>query len=363
MSNRTVKPSELKTLLRACALIKRPVFVWGPPGVGKSDIVAAVGKELDRPVIDLRMALMEPTDLRGMPYFDANTGTMQWAPPGDLPREDDETRNAILFLDELNSAPPSVQAAAYQLVLNRRVGTYKLPDNVVIVAAGNRDTDKGVTYRMPPPLANRFLHLEVEPNFDDWQEWAIDAQVHADVIGFLTQNKHYLFRFDPKSPDRSFATPRSWTAAGSVLELSLSEKMLSTAVAGCVGDGMATEFMQHRRVAAKMPSVEDVLNGKVTKLAVNEISAQYSLLISCCYQLKAYSDMLADKSQTEINDDQYHEKADNFIRFTMDLLSAEMNILAIRTALKNFKIRWEIRKLKNFEEYSNKYRKYLIGNA
>ena len=103
----------------------------------------------------------------------------------------------VLFLDEMNSAAPSVQAAAYQLILNRRVGTYKLPDNVMIVAAGNREADKGVTYRMPAPLANRFIHLELAVDFGDWFQWAVDNNIHKDVVGYLTFAKKDLYDFDP----------------------------------------------------------------------------------------------------------------------------------------------------------------------
>ena len=103
----------------------------------------------------------------------------------------------------MNSAAPSVQAAAYQLILNRKVGQYKLPDNVLICAAGNREADKGVVYRMPAPLANRFIHLEMKPEFDDWFEWAVENNIHKDVVGYLTFSKKDLYDFDPKSPSRS----------------------------------------------------------------------------------------------------------------------------------------------------------------
>ena len=167
---RTVSPQEAKTAITHCLTLKRPVMVWGAPGIGKSDIVKQIGTDAKREVIDIRLPLWEPTDIKGIPFFNSKSNTMEWAPPAELPS--DPKSKAILFLDELNSAPPSVQAAAYQLILNRRVGTYKLPEGVSIVAAGNRETDKGVTYRMPAPLANRFVHLEMRVDFDDWSMWA-----------------------------------------------------------------------------------------------------------------------------------------------------------------------------------------------
>ena len=148
-TNRTVTPNEAKRSIRKCVKIQRPIFMWGPPGIGKSDLVKQIGEEQGRDVIDVRLSLWEPTDIKGIPYYNSDQGTMTWAPPSELPTDEDST--AILFLDELNSAAPATQAAAYQLILNRRVGTYKLPKGVSIVAAGNRETDKGVTYRMPAP--------------------------------------------------------------------------------------------------------------------------------------------------------------------------------------------------------------------
>ena len=250
--------------------------MWGPPGIGKSDIVHQIGREEGREVIDVRLSLWEPTDIKGIPYYNSDLGTMTWAAPSELPSDPNST--AILFLDELNSAAPATQAAAYQLILNRRVGTYRLPDGVSIVAAGNRETDKGVTYRMPAPLANRFLHLELRTDFDDWLKWATLNQVHEQVVGYLGFAKQDLYDFDPKSTSRAFATPRSWSFVSELLEDdNLPESTLTDLIAGAVGEGLAVKFMAHRKVAQQMPLPEDVLSGKVTKCNIKEISAMYSL--------------------------------------------------------------------------------------
>ena len=174
ISSRQVGPKAAKRSLRRAFKANRPLFLWGPPGIGKSDIVKQMGEELDAHVIDIRLSLWEPTDIKGIPYFDSDSGKMAWAPPIELPDAEmgKKHKQIILFMDEMNSAAPAVQAAAYQLVLNRRVGTYKLPDNVLIVAAGNRESDKGVTYRMPAPLANRFIHLEMRVDHASWEIWA-----------------------------------------------------------------------------------------------------------------------------------------------------------------------------------------------
>ena len=195
ISVRQVGPKAAKRSIRKAIQTRRPVFLWGPPGIGKSDIVKQIGQDAGRDVIDVRLALWEPTDIKGIPYYNAEKGTMVWAPPSELPMDPEST--AIIFLDELNSAPPAVQAAAYQLILNRRVGTYSLPKGVDIVAAGNREGDRGVTYRMPAPLANRFIHLEAKVDFDDFQEWAVMNNVHPEVVGYVGFAKQDLYDFDP----------------------------------------------------------------------------------------------------------------------------------------------------------------------
>jgi len=165
-TTRTVTANRASKAIAMAFKSKRPVMLWGPPGIGKSEMVASLGESIGREVIDVRLALWDPTDLKGIPFYNPEKKTMDWAPPCELPS--DPNSRAILFFDELPSAVPAVQAAAYQLIHNRRGGTYVLPPNVDIVAAGNREGDRGVTYKMPKPLANRFLHLEMAVDFDSW---------------------------------------------------------------------------------------------------------------------------------------------------------------------------------------------------
>ena len=272
ISTRTVGPKAAKRAVQKAFKHNRPLFLWGPPGIGKSEIVHQIGKTIDAHVIDIRLSLWDPTDIKGIPYFDSTINKMVWAPPSELPDEQmaSQYKNVILFMDEMNSAAPAVQAAAYQLVLNRRVGTYKLPDNVLIVAAGNREADKGVTYRMPAPLANRFIHLEMKVDFDDWFEWATANRIHKDVAGFLQFSKKDLYDFDPKSNSRSFATPRSWTFISDLLsDDDGDENTLADLISGGVGEGLAIKFMAHRKVSGKLPNPSDILKGKVKNNQVN----------------------------------------------------------------------------------------------
>ena len=353
VATRTVTPNSAKASIKHAVTKQRPVFLWGPPGIGKSDIVAQISDSLPNShLIDVRLSLWEPTDVKGIPYFDSNTGTMVWAPPSELPSEEFAAQydNIVLFLDEMNSAAPAVQAAAYQLILNRRVGTYKLPDNVIIVAAGNRESDKGVTYRMPAPLANRFVHLELAVNFDDWFEWSVSNNIHKDVVGYLTFAKKDLYDFDPKSASRSFATPRSWSFVSELIEDDLDESTTTDLVAGTVGEGLAVKFMAHRKVASSMPNPTDILAGKVKELKTKEISAMYSLTVSLCYELKESSDK---------NDKKFDDKVNNFLRFAMDNFDTELVVMGIKLALTQYALPIDPDEVECFDEFHNRFGKYI----
>ena len=353
--SRTVRPSDVKAEVLACIKAKRPVMLWGPPGIGKSEIIEQIGKDTKRNVIDLRLLLLEPTDLRGIPYFNSKENKMDWAPPVDLPSDPKDT--SILFLDEINAAPQSVQAAAYQLILNRRIGTYILPEGVSIVAAGNRESDRGVTYRMPSPLANRMLHIEMAVNFEDWQDWATNNSIHPDVVGYLTFAKNDLYDFDPRSSSRAFATPRSWSFVSDMLESSdLQGSRLTDIITGAVGEGLAVKFNAHRDVAGKLPNPSDILSGKVKKLDTNEVSAMYSLITSLCYELKDE----CEKAQKNKKMSPWHSMADCFLQYMMDNFETEMVVLGARIALKNHQLPFSPKELKSFKEFYKRYGKLIV---
>ena len=343
-----------KSLLRAFK-VQRPLFLWGPPGIGKSELVEGITKDLGGLMIDLRLGQMEPTDIRGIPFYNKDIGKMDWAEPVELPDEATASQYpvVVLFLDELNSAAPSVQSAAYQLILNRRIGKYKLPDNVVMVAAGNRESDKGVTYRMPTPLANRFIHQEMKVDFASWQEWAVNNNINKDVVGYLSFAKQDLYDFDAKSASRAFATPRSWTFVSQLLDDEDDNDTITNLIAGTVGEGLAVKFMAHRKVASKMPNPTDILNGKVKDLNVKEVSAMYSLVISMCYELKA-------AVETKVEDKKFHEMSDNFFGYMMKNFETELVVMGARIALTTYNLPFQPSKLKNFDEFHQRYGKYIL---
>ena len=352
---RTVSPNGAKKSILRAFKKKRPLFMWGPPGIGKSDIVGQITKQLKNShLIDIRLSLWEPTDIKGIPYYAANDNVMAWAPPQELPTEKFAAQfdNIVLFLDEMNSAAPAVQAAAYQLILNRRVGQYKLPDNVLIVAAGNREADKGVTYRMPAPLANRFVHIELAVNFDDWFSWAVENKIHNDVVGYLTFAKKDLYDFDPKSPSRSFATPRSWSFVSELLDDDDDENTTTDLVSGSVGEGLAVKFMAHRKVASTMPNPTEILDGKVKEMKTKEISAMYSLTVSLCYELKEASDK---------NDKKFDDKVNNFLRFAMDNFETELVVMGIKLALTQYSLPIDPDEVECFDEFHERFGKYITA--
>jgi len=368
MDTLTVRPSTVQSIALRALKARRPLFIWGPPGIGKSELVQAIaasGELGSTYVIDLRLALLEPTDLRGYPFRNPDTNTMEWAPPGDLPTEEFASQydTIILFLDELNSAPPSVQAAAYQLVLNNRIGQYVLPKNVRIVAAGNRETDRGVTYRMPAPLANRFRHINMAVDFGDWQKWALMNEIHPDVIGYLSYAKQDLFDFDPKTSSQAFATPRSWSYVSEILfqpgfdNAEVFEQKAE--IAGAVGEGMSGKFVEHRRIASHLPKPEDILAGKVKKLdnkLNQEISAKYSLVVGLTYEINQLYKENGTKGP-------FKDSFNNAVRFAYDNFEAEMVILFFKTIMTDYGIKFNIRTDLDqdlYKVFSERYTKYLV---
>jgi len=356
VSEHTITSREARKSILKVFQVKRPLFLWGPPGIGKSELVESITRELGGIMYDCRLGQMEPTDIRGIPFYTKETGVMDWAPPVDLP--DAETASqypiVVLFMDEMNSAPASVQAAAYQLVLNRRVGKYVLPDNVVMVAAGNRESDKGVTYRMPTPLSNRFIHQELRVDFPSWLEWAVLNKEHKDVVGYLSFAKQDLYDFDSKSSSRAFATPRSWHFVSELLnDGELDDDTAANLIKGTVGEGLAVKFMAHRKIASRMPNPADILAGKVNTLDVKEVSAQYSLVISMCYELKAAVEAKVDTKK-------FHDMADNFLAYMMKNFETELTVMGARIALTTYNLPFLPTKLKNFDEFHSRFGKYIL---
>ncbi len=271
-----MKASNLKEIVTSLTKSQIPLFIWGSPGIGKSSIVRQVAKESDLEFIDLRLTLMDPTDLKGIPFFDNEKREAIWAKPNFLPSDLDS--KGILFLDEINSAPPSVQASAYQLILDRKVGDYTLPDGWSIVAAGNNESDRGVVYRMPSPLANRFVHIDMEVDFEDWKAWAYQKGIDKGLIGFLNYKQDRLFEFDQNDSQKAFATPRSWEYVDKITKSKIDKNLLFETIGGAVGKESATEYLSFLKVMDRLPNIEDIFDGK--RIDLYDESEIYFALIS-----------------------------------------------------------------------------------
>jgi hypothetical protein len=238
-------------------------MIWGPPGIGKSSIVAQTARAYDLELIDLRLSQLAPTDLRGLPV--AEEGRARWYPPEFLPR----SGRGILFLDELNLAPPTIQGIAQQLILDRRVGNYTVPDDWFIWAAGNRKEDRAAVFDMPAPLSNRFIHLSVEPNFESFKTYALEHGFHEHLLAFLSFRPELLHKLDPRQP--AWPSPRTWMMADALYKADL-------AIAPAVGEGVALEFETFMSLYERLPDVEAILQGNGARIAFpEEPSLRYAL--------------------------------------------------------------------------------------
>ncbi|WP_251198436.1 ATP-binding protein [Anaerotardibacter muris] len=260
------------------------VMLWGAPGVGKSQAIDQVARRIEKEtdkkacVTDVRLLLFNPIDLRGIPTANAEKTLAVWLRPQIFDMDPGEDVVNLLFLDEITAAPQSVQAAAYQITLDRVVGEHVLPDNCIVIAAGNRTTDKSVSFKMPKALANRLMHFQVEESFEAWRAWAVKAGINGKAIAFLSFRKDYLMLFDSGSSDVAFATPRSWEMVSKVLDQFDGDvDRAFNLVAGLVGVGVALEFRSWDSVYDSLPSIDEIFDGKNPDCPTNT-DALYALV-------------------------------------------------------------------------------------
>ena len=226
------------------------------------------------------MLLFNPIDLRGIPTSNADKTLAIWLKPQIFQMDSGDDIINILFLDEISAAPQSVQAAAYQITLDRVVGEHKLPDNCIVIAAGNRTTDKSVAFKMPKALANRLMHIEIEGSFNSWKQWAISSGVNDKVIGFLSFRQSYLMGFDSGSDDLAFPTPRAWEMVSNILNgIDDDIDNMFSLIAGIVGTGVAVEFRTWAKVYKNLPAIEDIFDGKMPAIP-QSTDAMYALTAS-----------------------------------------------------------------------------------
>ncbi len=249
-----MKPSQITTAIKTLLTVRQPLFLWGAPGVGKSQVVAQTAAALNLELIDIRALLLDPVDLRGLPRITENRS--EWCTPSFLPQKG----CGILFLDELNAAPPLVQASCYQLVLDRRLGEYHLPDGWTIIAAGNRESDRSVTHRMPSALANRFVHIDFEADLEEWLLWAKESGIAEEIRAFLRFRPSLLHNFQPESAEKAFATPRSWEFASKIMQSDIDDELRYQLLEGTVGLAATRELEGFIRIWQQLPTAEEVLD-------------------------------------------------------------------------------------------------------
>jgi hypothetical protein len=265
-----MKANAISSALKTLIVTRQPAFIWGAPGCGKSAVVRQLAESLKVRLQDVRALLLDPVDLRGLPFLGSD-GRSKWATPEFLP----QNGTGILFLDELNAAPAMVQASCYQLVLDRKLGEYTLPDGWAIIAAGNRDSDRAVTTRMPTPLRNRFVHLEFEVDVQEWSEWAIQAGIRPEVIAFLRFRPQLLSSFDKDA--LAFASPRSWEFVSQILKSAPDQGIEHELISGAVGIGAATEFSGFLRMFRELPNIDAILLNPTSEPVPDAAAAQYAV--------------------------------------------------------------------------------------
>ena len=274
-----MKRSTLSKSIDIALETRRPLFIHGAPGVGKSKIVCQAAERHKIECLDWRLVLMDSVDLRGIPSVTSD-GLTRWNPPAELPRKG----RGILFLDEFPQASVQVQNASTQLILDRKLGSYVLPDGWVCIAAGNRDSDRAATQRMPSHVANRFKHVTLDVDVDEWVEWAEENGIDPRIVAYHKFRRNHLHLFDPKSQEKAFASPRSWEFASDELKahatlsdaLSASEQLES--FAGIVGQIAATDFVGFLRILEKLVTVDSILLSPETAALSEDAAVTYALV-------------------------------------------------------------------------------------
>lgn len=277
------------------------VMLWGPPGVGKSQGVREIASEIERRtdkevrITDVRLLLFNPVDLRGIPTANEDKTLAVWLKPQIFQMDESEEVVNILFLDEITAAPTSVQAAAYQITLDRTVGEHRLPENCIVIAAGNRVTDRSVAYNMPKALANRLCHLEIKEDVNAWHDWAVKNRVHPYVTGYMEYNSSALIKSD--GMELAFPTPRSWEMVSNILNY-VSDDIATVypMIVGCVGESAGNLFRTWTEVYRSLPSVKDIFHkgkGDVPKEREMQIALK-SVMVD--YARQCQDKELIDKS-------------------------------------------------------------------
>lgn len=306
-------------------------FLWGPPGCGKSAAMYEIGENIERAtgkkinVIDIRLALYSPVDLRGVPFADKDARRTVWLKPAVFDMNESDDMIHLLFLDELSAAPQSVQVAAYQLTLDRKVGEHILPDNCIVVCAGNRTTDQSVSFKMPKELANRLLHFELVPDFNSWKVWAEENEIDERVVRFLSFDQKML-QAEPQTTEVAFPTARSWTFVSDLLKTTGARPAdIIQAISGCVGYTTAVEFVKWCATYDDLPIIARICSGQ-EDIYPNENDVLFTLTENLVDTVRNNADLKAIEIQNVLH---YVEKfPPDFISVFLDGIHKDDNVRA-----------------------------------
>jgi hypothetical protein len=323
------KPSQVARMLHSCIEMKIPFYMAGAVGVGKSQVAKQVATSLGLEFTDVRLSQMDPTDIKGFPSPDAKTKTMGWLPADFLPKKG----KGLLFLDELVSAPTAVQAASYQLILDRCVGNYKLPDGWAIGAAGNRLVDRSLVNKMPAALANRLVHIDYEVDLDDWVTHAMASGISDSTIAFLRFRSKLLHDFDANLNPATFPTPRAWFTVDKFVKANLSQSDEYELVCGTVGKAAAAEHAAFMRVIKNLPTADEIRVAPDTTKVPKEPATLYALTTSLA--------MATDKASFS-----------TFLQY-VSRMEKEWQVIYIRDCLKR----------ENSVKFEKDFTKWSIANA
>jgi hypothetical protein len=268
----TVSPKQLEVALKMAIDASEPILVWGPSGCGKSECMQRVSVRERGRFIDLRGSLLESIDLRGLPHISGDI--TKWIAPEFLPTEG----KGVLILDEINLAHPSVLSALFQLILDRRVGEYRLPDGWSIMAGANTASDNRMVTAMPAPLRTRFLQYSLETDVDHWVPWASANNIIPEIIAFAKiRGAKILNNYDPKASDYAFGNWRAWAKLSKLYNVGIDASIEMATCAGRVGEALAAEFIGFKKIWDKMPSIDGILANPETADIPDDISAVYAV--------------------------------------------------------------------------------------
>jgi hypothetical protein len=241
----------------------------GSPGIGKSDIIRSIAEKNNFEIIDIRLSQMDPADLNGFPFIDKENNKAGYMAMNTFPLEKDPLPKGkagwLIFLDEFNSAPLSVQAAAYKLILDRAVGMHKLHPNVAIIAAGNKGSDKAIVSRQSTAMQSRMIHFELDVDFKAWMNWATDNKIDERIKSFINFKPSLLHAFDPDHDDHTFPCPRTWHFLSRIISKWKDVPISKLAIlAGTIGEGAAREFYSFTQIYKELISFEEIMANPIT---------------------------------------------------------------------------------------------------